>query len=285
MGSCLSCLEARPSSSIQVEQETPNPVLPSDRKSSPQAWVSDDESDICSGCQQTIEPTLFKSGKHHCRACGRVFCNNCSNAKREIKELGFLEPVRVCNGCFQHFQEKEKFFNEYLDVLRQGQVFVKHHQDVIGNFSQINRERRLFLSEDHKNIIWHKLGEDSTKGDFIPLESIEKVVKGRQTQVLERAGKKEKENLYFSIIATFRTLDLEAPSEQIRDLWFDGINQCLTYFNVVSPEEARKREEEQKRKIEEYEQKKNEIKQNGQKKREKLREAISRSNTPQLTQK
>ena len=38
-------------------------------------WVADDHVTKCTRCQS---PFTFLRRKHHCRLCGRVFCNSCS---------------------------------------------------------------------------------------------------------------------------------------------------------------------------------------------------------------
>jgi len=48
----------------------------------------------------------FFKRKHHCRACGLIFCNNCSLRKTTLKQIGYDEPVRVCNNCSQNFTFK-----------------------------------------------------------------------------------------------------------------------------------------------------------------------------------
>lgn len=39
--------------------------------------------------------------KHHCRACGHGFCDECSSKKKPVPERGWgQDPVRVCDECF-----------------------------------------------------------------------------------------------------------------------------------------------------------------------------------------
>jgi len=59
-------------------------------------WVPDEEALSCKLCGSSF--TSFKR-KHHCRACGQVFCGACCSQKRTIERYGFTKPVRVCTKC------------------------------------------------------------------------------------------------------------------------------------------------------------------------------------------
>ena len=37
--------------------------------------------------------------RHHCRACGGVFCSSCSLSREAFPHLGYHEPVRCCTPC------------------------------------------------------------------------------------------------------------------------------------------------------------------------------------------
>ena len=63
-------------------------------------WVPDADRSECALCRKAFTG-LFKSGKHHCRACGDIFCATCSDYKRPLPHLGLTEPVRVCATCFK----------------------------------------------------------------------------------------------------------------------------------------------------------------------------------------
>lgn len=60
-------------------------------------WMSNDAALICMRCARPFT-TFFR--KHHCRLCGGVFCTECSSSKTPLLKLGYIEPVRVCDGCF-----------------------------------------------------------------------------------------------------------------------------------------------------------------------------------------
>ncbi|XP_062895121.1 zinc finger FYVE domain-containing protein 1 [Mobula hypostoma] len=64
----------------------------------PSYWVPDHEITDCFHCRKEFTP---KMSKHHCRACGQGFCNECSQNRRSVSSRGWDHPVRVCINCYQ----------------------------------------------------------------------------------------------------------------------------------------------------------------------------------------
>lgn len=64
-------------------------------------WIISDDMDICMMCLEPFSSifSLHKSNKHHCRACGIIICNKCSQNNCIVDELIKLGPVIVCNFC------------------------------------------------------------------------------------------------------------------------------------------------------------------------------------------
>lgn len=60
-------------------------------------WVPDADCMQCTSCGNAF--TMFRR-RHHCRNCGRLFCNRCSSNEMPIPELGYDSNVRVCNLCY-----------------------------------------------------------------------------------------------------------------------------------------------------------------------------------------
>lgn len=53
----------------------------------------------CQKCHQVFQDN---DTKHHCRACGDGFCDDCSSKATPIPERGWgPAPVRVCDACFE----------------------------------------------------------------------------------------------------------------------------------------------------------------------------------------
>ncbi|XP_017287740.1 zinc finger FYVE domain-containing protein 16 [Kryptolebias marmoratus] len=58
-------------------------------------WVPDSEAPSCMNCEQRF---TFTKRRHHCRACGKVYCAACCNRKCILKYMG--KEARVCILCF-----------------------------------------------------------------------------------------------------------------------------------------------------------------------------------------
>jgi len=60
-------------------------------------WQRDEDCKNCNKC--SAEFGLFKR-RHHCRACGKIFCSKCTTKNTKIINLGYVEePVKVCDSC------------------------------------------------------------------------------------------------------------------------------------------------------------------------------------------
>jgi hypothetical protein len=61
-------------------------------------WIADGDADKCMGCQSVF--TFLFRGRHHCRSCGGIYCDDCSNKRAPVLKYGFHEKVRVCEACY-----------------------------------------------------------------------------------------------------------------------------------------------------------------------------------------
>lgn len=57
-------------------------------------WMDSKQVKCCAACDQQFSVTRRK---HHCRLCGNVFCQPCSDNKMELASSA--KPVRVCDTC------------------------------------------------------------------------------------------------------------------------------------------------------------------------------------------
>ncbi|NXO36828.1 ZFY16 protein, partial [Locustella ochotensis] len=68
-------------------------------------WVPDSEAPNCMNCQAKF---TFTRRRHHCRACGKVFCGSC--CKRKCKLHYMEKEARVCTGCYDDINKGKAVF-------------------------------------------------------------------------------------------------------------------------------------------------------------------------------
>jgi hypothetical protein len=111
-----------------------------------------EKSNKCAKCGCTVG--TFLSGKHHCRWCGRVFCDK-DSLKRVILPPNYAQPAqRVCDRCYVSLDQMEKSGPSLL-VWDDGEDEVK----VSKNFksaseifkSSINEPENLIIAVDEEN--------------------------------------------------------------------------------------------------------------------------------------
>jgi len=78
-------------------------LVPSNPNGKLRDWIPDDRFPKCSLCQ--VKYSFFKR-RHHCRICGEVYCNACSDHKKTLTRFK-LYDVRVCDFCHIIIQAME----------------------------------------------------------------------------------------------------------------------------------------------------------------------------------
>jgi len=86
----------------------PFPLLPCcacgpcsmDRVEESPAWQRDEDAAECPRCHRTFG---FLLRRHHCRFCGKIFCDRCSSHEWPLP----VDPKRVCDGCHKLLQSGE----------------------------------------------------------------------------------------------------------------------------------------------------------------------------------
>lgn len=86
-------------------------------------WQDDEEVDVCPICNGRFTSTFRR---HHCRQCGKVFCDDCSKHRVRLPKLSSLGKVRTCDPCFAALsdhqvtalEEDQEEFSEIISTLR-----------------------------------------------------------------------------------------------------------------------------------------------------------------------
>lgn len=66
----------------------------------------------------------FLTRKHHCRRCGKCFCDKCCSQKVALRRMCFVDPVRQCGRCALVSLREAEFFDRQLRVLLAGATFL-----------------------------------------------------------------------------------------------------------------------------------------------------------------
>ncbi|KAK2508650.1 hypothetical protein MC885_008599 [Smutsia gigantea] len=82
-------------------------------------WVPDKE---CPRCMQCSAKFDFLTRKHHCRRCGKCFCDKCCSQKVLLRRMCFVDPVRQCAQCALVSLKEAEFYDKQLKVLLGGEL-------------------------------------------------------------------------------------------------------------------------------------------------------------------
>lgn len=73
--------------------------IPSITVVSPPEWVQDKDRSQCSKCEMEFS---FTHRRHHCRACGEIFCSECCGFWFQLpNDFHVSNPERACLKCFK----------------------------------------------------------------------------------------------------------------------------------------------------------------------------------------
>ncbi|KAI2658074.1 Zinc finger FYVE domain-containing protein 21 [Labeo rohita] len=136
-------------------------------------WVPDKECPRCMQCDTKFD---FITRKHHCRRCGRCFCDKCCSQKVALPRMCFVDPVRQCAECSLISQKEVEFYDKQLKVLTAGGTFLvkvdssEKSETMVCRLS--NNHRYLFLDgESHFEVELSRISsmqvltEGSTPGE------------------------------------------------------------------------------------------------------------------------
>lgn len=99
----------------------------------------------------------FLTRKHHCRRCGKCFCDKCCSQKVPLRRMCFVDPVRQCAQCSLVSLKEAGFYDKQLGVLLGGATFLvtfgssEKSETMVCRLS--NSQRCLLLEGDSRHEI------------------------------------------------------------------------------------------------------------------------------------
>jgi hypothetical protein len=80
-------------------------------------WIPDESQETCMVCTRDFD---FFNRRHHCRNCGHLVCESCSEHKLFLPpEFGIRDPERVCATCYEELlplQSDPSFLNNRMTM-------------------------------------------------------------------------------------------------------------------------------------------------------------------------
>ncbi|XP_065832571.1 zinc finger FYVE domain-containing protein 21-like [Oscarella lobularis] len=127
-------------------------------------WKHDSTTPMCSNPSCGTQFDFFHR-RHHCRICGKVYCDSCSDYRQPVLRMGLVDSVRLCKTCEGKAKKGNHFVSHELKSLVKGAHF---------SLSEVEGLTfRCHLSDDHREIMFDG-GTDSTR-DPIMLRKIVEV--------------------------------------------------------------------------------------------------------------
>lgn len=190
-------------------------------------WLPDDAVKKCVGCKKSF---TFSRRKHHCRACGRLFCGDCSNKKVELPHMNLKGEQRACDYCFK-VETKRLYWNtKGIPILQQGAIM-----SIIGRFT--SDSRIIKLSDNHQTI--EILDPNSKKlKDSFSLKSMDTIVSGKTTNNLKKS-KNALSSQCFACVGS-KTYEFEAGDKKTKQEWVKALEAILFVNKQVDPSELGK---------------------------------------------
>ncbi|XP_023766880.1 protein FREE1 [Lactuca sativa] len=108
-------------------------------------WVPDEASTKCTTCK-----TYFGAfvRRHHCRNCGDIFCDKCTQGRIALTTEENAQQVRVCDQCMAEVTQRLSHVNE---VAGRGSSGFNRHEDLAKKLEE-EMEKKVRITESKSNV-------------------------------------------------------------------------------------------------------------------------------------
>lgn len=190
-------------------------------------WIGDEDRNDCTKCH--AEFTFFNR-RHHCRGCGRIFCNSCSKWRQVVED--HEGPQRTCQECFKRLNKKAEWEGPAAQMMKQGHD-AKEYYSVYSP-----ADRHLSLSVDCETLML-KDSNGAVKSS-LAVKNIINIHQGNHTRILQ--SNNVDPNCSLVIESSSATFNLGFRDNKIREAWARGLRTRIEFENMASPEELMEKE-------------------------------------------
>lgn len=136
------------------------------------AWA---DGEVCHRCRVAFS---MVQRKHHCRACGQVFCSQCSSKVSTLPKFGIEKEVRVCEACYEQVNKpsaiQTKDTNlppEYINssLSQQQQIPARKTEEELREEEELNLAIALSQSEAEQKEKEKKRATSALKSNPTPI--------------------------------------------------------------------------------------------------------------------
>ncbi|XP_021864337.2 protein FREE1-like isoform X2 [Spinacia oleracea] len=107
-------------------------------------WVPDEAVSKCTGCGGDF--SAFNR-RHHCRNCGDVFCDKCTQGRTPLTLEDSAQAVRVCDRCVAHVSQRLSMAKE----ASTRPISLQSHEDLAKKLQE-EMEKNLRISSAREQI-------------------------------------------------------------------------------------------------------------------------------------
>ncbi|PKA60772.1 1-phosphatidylinositol-3-phosphate 5-kinase FAB1B [Apostasia shenzhenica] len=116
-------------------------------------WVPDETVSQCTSCGVAFGPFVRK---HHCRNCGDIFCDKCSQGRTALSTQENAQPVRVCDGCMAETAQR---LSNAMETSSRSAVLYSHEDLARKLQEEMERNRKSSSGSKSSDSIGRRMRE------------------------------------------------------------------------------------------------------------------------------
>jgi len=225
---------------VTVDQLNPLTRMEGNIGDSAPVWIPDQRVTMCQTCN--TEFTIVNR-RHHCRACGKVVCSNCSGNKAPLRYRQY-ESVRVCDSCYDavekqcgndedlrsRFKKRETSRNVARYIPQRLKVSANDEGSAMSGYLKKRQKnskwKRCWFVLKDRVLYTYKASEDAVATDTLPVLGLElEPLSDKNFELYEGVSA----GLVFQLTHPGReTLVFCAENDNIAEKWMASLREAIT---------------------------------------------------------